>query len=261
MIAIFEKLDRYFMGNWRLAVLDLEKGRWLIDPKPAIIAYLKSQNAKGRHILIQPKAPENYLLADDISPKLLCAHHKRPDGSFKPGRMIVETSPSNFQVWLHFNHPLGLDQKRFLLRILRSDPAADPNNRFGRCPGFRNRKAKYQTAQGHFPLAKLIWIDWSHQTWIPDGFCFPRMPQASTVSPLPSFWGVCQSLSRDRYQKENESRTDFSYALALIRKGFSDDQIRSRILAERSNWNHHRNEKKQMLYIDRTIGRARKILG
>lgn len=261
MIRIFEKLDRYFKSNWRLAVLDLEKGRWIIDPKPAIIPYLKAQNAKGRHILMQPKDPQNYLLADDLSHALLCFHHKQPNGAFKPGRMVVETSPHNFQVWIHFTHPLSMDQKRFLLRKLHSDPGADPNNRFGRCPGFRNRKEKHRGLQGHFPLAKLIWVDWSHQTCIPEGFSFPRMPQNSTVSHLPSFWGVCQFLSRDRYQKENESRTDFSYALALIRKGFSDDQIRSRILAERSNWNHHRTVKKQMLYIDRTIGRARKIVG
>jgi hypothetical protein len=31
MIRILEKLDRYFKSNWRLAVLDLEKGRWMIE--------------------------------------------------------------------------------------------------------------------------------------------------------------------------------------------------------------------------------------
>jgi hypothetical protein len=261
MIEIFQKLDRYFKSNWHLAVLDLKKGRWIIEPKSALIPYLKAQNAQGRHILIQPKNPETYLLADDLSDSLLCTHHKRPDGSFKPGRMVVKTSPHNFQVWIHFRNPLCLEQKRFLLRKLRSDPGADPNNRFGRCPGFRNRKEKYQSPQGNFPLAKLIWVDWKHQTQIPEGFFIPPMSPKATLSPLPSFGGVCQNIARDHYQKGNESQTDFAYTLALIRKGFSDDQIRSRIQAERSNWDHHQGEYKQMLYLNRTIARARKIAG
>jgi hypothetical protein len=72
---------------------------------------------------------------------------------------------------------------------------------------------------------------------------------------------VCQNITRDRYQKGNESQTDFAYTLALIRKGFSDEQIRSRILAERSNWNHHQGEYKQRFYLNSTITQARKIIG
>jgi hypothetical protein len=260
MITIFEKLNRYFQANWHLAVLDLKKGLWTIEPKPAVIPYLKAENAKGRHILIQPKDPSTYILADDLSHRLLSAHHKHPDGSFKPGRMVVETSAHNFQVWIHSQHPVTLDQKRFLLHKLKSDPGADPNNRFGRCPGFRNRKEKYQTPQGFFPLAKLIWIDWKHQTLIPACFYPSQITQPSSLSLLPLLGGVCQSLSRDRYQKENDSQTDFAYTLALIRKGFSDEQIRSRILTERSCWNHHQGDKKQMQYLNRTILRAREIV-
>jgi hypothetical protein len=259
MIAIFEKLDRYFLSNWRLAVLDLNRAIWTLKPKPAVIPYLKAENAKGRHILIQPADPSNYLMADDLSGALLLAHHKFPDGAFKPGRMIVETSPGNFQVWIHSKYPISIDQKRFLLQKLKSDPGADPNNRFGRCPGFRNRKEKYQNPQGFFPLAKLIWIDWNHQTLIPDAFYTPQTPQSPSLSHQPLLGGVCQSLSRNRYQKNNESETDFAYTLALIRKGFSDDQIRSRILVERANWNHHQGEKKQTQYMNRTIRSAREI--
>lgn len=259
LITIFEKLNRYFLSNWRLAVLDLNKALWTLKPKPAVIPYLKAENAKGRHILIQPADPSNYLLADDLSDSLLLAHHKLPDGSFKPGRMVVETSPCNFQVWIHSKHPISLDQKRFLLQILKSDPGADPNNRFGRCPGFRNRKEKYQSPQGFFPLAKLIWIDWNRQALIPDAFYTPKTHQPPSLSHQPLLGGVCQSLSRNRYQKNSESETDFAYTLALIRKGFSDERIRSRILDERSNWNNHHGEKNQMHYLDRTIRRAREF--
>jgi len=261
MVTIFEKLDKYFLQNWRLAVLDLKKGRWTLEnPSPAFIPYLKAENANGMHILIQPKDPSNYLLADDISQSLLSHQHKYPDGSFKPGRMVVETSPHNFQVWIHSNQPLSLDQKRFLLQKLKSDPGADPNNRFGRCPGFRNRKEKYQSPQGFFPLAKLIWIDWEQQTRIPEWFFTSKNTPSSPFSHQPPWGGVCHNISRNRYLKDNESETDFAYSLALIRKGFSDDQIKSRILTERSNWKNHLGETKQMLYLNRTIRRAREIV-
>jgi len=260
MITIFKKLNRYFLSNWRLAVLDLKKGRWLLEPEPAVIAYLKAENAHGRHILMQPKDPAAYLLADDLTEATLRAHHTLPDGTFKPGRMVVETSPGNFQVWIHFDHPLGLEQKRFLLQRLRSDPGADPNNRFGRCPGFRNRKEKHKSSNGYFPLAKLIWIDWKYRTRIPDGFCRPRMLRNATLSPQPPWGGVCRRFSRDHYNKGDESRTDFAYALSLIRKGCSDEHIRSCILAERPDWTHHQGEKRKSEYLNRTIHRARKVV-
>jgi hypothetical protein len=79
-----EKLNRYFLSNWRLAILDLNKGCWLLEPKPALIPYLKAENANGMHILIQPKDPSTYLLADDLSGTLLLAHHKLPDSSPLP---------------------------------------------------------------------------------------------------------------------------------------------------------------------------------
>jgi hypothetical protein len=259
MIAIFEKLDRYFLSNWRLAVLDLNKGLWTVEPNTLCIPYLKAENANGRHILIQPKDPSHYLMADDLSRHLLQTHHMLADGSFKSGRMVVETSPHNFQVWIHSREPLSVDQKRLLLQKLKSDPGADPNNRFGRCPGFRNRKEKYQNTQGFFPLAKLIWIDWKHQTLIPKWFLNRPTVTSVPLSLQPLLGGVCQKLFRDRYQKSSESETDFAYTLALIRKGFSDEQIRSCILTERSNWSHHKGKVAQTKYLNRTIRRAREI--
>lgn len=259
MVTIFEKLDRYFRSNWRLAVLDPGKGRWLIEPKPSIISYLKAENAHGRHILIQPKDPATYLLADDITPDVLCAHHKLPDGRFKPGRMVVETSPQNCQVWIHCQSPLGLERKRMILKKLRSDPGADPNNRFGRCPGFRNRKEKYLPLYGFFPLAKLIWIDWKNRAIIPDGYCMPSDTRSNSLSHQPPLGGVCQTYSRNHFYKGDESQADFSYALSLMRRGFSDERIRSCILTERVDWLHHRGQKRQMDYLNRTIRSARRI--
>jgi len=67
---------------------------------------------------------------------------------------------------------------------------------------------------------------------------------------------VCR-LCRDHYDKGNESQTDFAYA--LVRKGLSDEEIRRRIFAERTNWKNQLGTK-QAHYLYRTIQRARNII-
>lgn len=251
MERIFGKLNRYFRGNFCLAVLDDAAGRWPVKPWPGNIAYLKAENANGRHILLQPFAAAQpfYLLADDITPRLLNRHHKNRDGSWKPGRMIVETSPGNFQVWIHSSRFLRLEEKRYWLKRLRSDPGASPKDRWGRCPGFRNRKTKHRDSEGRYPLSRLIWIDWKNEVFVP------------SLSHQP-VGGVCRKnhLSRADYERGDESATDFAYAVALSRRGYSNDEIYKRLLNERSSWMNHMGSKKKWSYLCRTIDGAKRIV-
>jgi len=169
MNSIFKKLSRYFCAKWQLAVLDLNTGRWIISSAVKNIPYLKAENGNGRHILIQPISESSpyYLMIDDLSIQTIQYHHKNHDGTWKPGRMVVETSPDNYQVWIHSNRFLSIAEKRYWLKKLCNDPGADPNNRWGRCPGFRNRKEKHKDSKGGYPLAKLIWVDWKNKALIP----------------------------------------------------------------------------------------------
>ncbi len=257
MEKIFHKLNRFFRGEWSLAVLDLESGRWLIPPKLSNINYLKRENTLGRHIILQPKRQENYLLVDDITREIIRRHHQNPEGHWKPGRMAVETSPENYQVWIRSSRRLPLDEKRYWLDKLHNDPGADPNNRWGRCPGFRNRKEKHRSQHGKYPLARLVWVDWKHQADIPT-----HKPDKKNFSPLPPGGGVChyKSLTRSNYEKGNNSLTDFSYAMALARKKFSIDEIKQRILSERSDWKNHQSERKRQDYLERTVRKAMSII-
>jgi len=260
MEHLLAKLNRYFRRRWHLAVLDPEQGRWIVAPSAGHIGYLRAQNACGRHILMQPAHDGCYLLADDLSWPIICRHHRFADGSWKPGRMVVETSPANYQVWIHSTRSLSLTEKRYWLKKLLSDPGADPNQRWGRCPGFRNRKEKYRTLDGYYPLARLIWIDWQKSATIPR----PDManPQKPPLSPPPQRGLVChlKPLSRIDYDRGNESATDFAYALALARRGFTDETIRERLIKERICWKNHHNPRKRTLYLDRTIRRARALI-
>jgi hypothetical protein len=261
MKSIFDKLHRFFNGNWQLAVLNLKKGLWRLDPHIDKIPCLKAHNAKGRHIFMQPLDQPHYLLVDDLNWITVKRHHKLPDNTWKPGRMVVETSAHNFQVWIRSSQPLSLQQKRSLLQMLQSDPGADPNNRFGRCPGFRNRKDQYQSPDGKYPLCKLIWIDWLSVAHIPQHL----LQHHSTSSPNlshPPRGGVCLQTppSRCLYQRNGESETDFSYALALSRKGYPDHIIRSLIIEQRTSWQNHLGEIRKNAYINRTIAKARSII-
>jgi len=260
METIFQKLTRYFDNLWHLGVLDPKRGLWTVQPSPEKISTLKARNARGCHIFMKPVRLDHYLLADDLSRDALSHQHRLPDGRWKPGRMIVETSPGNFQVWIHSKRPLTSHEKQFWLQKMHSDPAAHPQNRWGRAPGFRNTKEKHRSPDGRYPLAKLIWIDWVSQADIPA--LRPQTPISPTVShPHPGGLVCRQSLlSRRHYLRGNESATDFAYAIALARRGASDQQIRERIRSERNIWTNHQGETRINRYLDRTIRRARAVV-
>jgi len=263
MENIFNKLHRFFKDGFHLAVLNMEAGaRWIVEPKPRNIAYLKAENAQGRHILIKPQSQESYLMADDLSPNVLRLHHKFNDGSWKPGRMVVETSAQNYQVWIHAHRPIPLLEKRHWLKKLKSDPGADPSNRWGRCPGFRNRKKKHYEASKGYPLAKLVWIDWKQKAHIPEPDIPAPLCNKSPFSHQPLEGGVCQniSISRQHYERGDESATDFAYALALMRRGAGDSSVRGRLLLERSHWKNHAGSRRREAYFARTIEKARRLV-
>ncbi len=260
MKKLFCKLQRFFNDYYHLAVLDMIAGkRWIVEPRSSNISYLKAENAQGQHILIQPVAQSCYLMADDITAHLLHRHHQFYNGTWKPGRMVVETSPGNYQVWIHSSRPLELDEKRYWLKKMKSDPGADPCNRWGRCPGFRNRKPIYRDVSGIYPLARLIWIDWRRRVHIPR----PKMPTSKLkkipLSPLPLEGGVCHSREthRNNYLRNDESATDFAYAMALFRRGTSENNIRAKLLEQRSDWKNHVGVKRKEAYLNRTIHRAK----
>ena len=260
MDIIVAKLERYFQNSWHFGVLDPQRELWSVAPSLAKIPYLKAQNARGCHIFMQPLRLAHFLLADDLAWEVIWRQHRLPDGRWKPARLVIETSPGNFQVWIHSRRPLSLEEKKHWLQKLGSDPAAHPQNRWGRAPGFRNRKEKYRSPAGHYPLARLVWIDSTTLADIP--VLAEPLPQ-HVLTFHPSRRGpVCrrQDCSRAHFQRPDESATDFAYALALLRRGFTDHQIRARLLEERTSWANHQGGSRISHYLDRTIQRARQIL-
>jgi hypothetical protein len=253
---IFYKLHRFFDAQWRLAVLNDTKGLWVVSADNP--ACLKAHNARGHHILIQPAHPCEgyYMMADDLSMDHLKRQHQYAHTQWKPGRMIVETSLGNFQVWIHSDRQLSVNEKRFWLQKMGSDPSAHPYHRWGRCPGFFNRKQQHRSPSGRFPLARLIWVDWQNKAQIPTipSDIPPLLPVSTTPQPLQS------TIRRFDYQRHNESITDFAYALALARRGVPREHIIQRILEERHDWSHHLGSKRMNNYLDRTVDKAITII-
>ena len=70
--------------------------------------------------------------------------------------------------------------------------------------------------------------------------------------------GVChnKSISRFNYEKNDDSKTDFAYALALARRGCPQSDIQKRLLTERTHWKNHEGIRRKNSYILRTIEKA-----
>ena len=267
MEKIFGKMERYFkryeFGVYREAENAKDKGAvWSVKPSGNLENYLKAMNANGKHIFIRPTFEREpfYMMCDDHSKQDIDTHHKE-NGKWKPGRLVVESSPGNYQVWVKSNRPLSNEEKSHWLKKMGSDPGASPNHRWGRAPGFRNKKEKYQTEKGH-PLAKLVWVDWKGSAEIPK----VELPKEE-IKQTPNYdrkavsTRSAQSLpSRVDFERGDNSSTDFSYALALFRRGVDRTEVESRILSEREDWQHHKGEKAMKDYFKRTLDRAENVI-
>jgi len=80
--------------------------------------------------------------------------------------------------------------------------------------------------------------------------------------PLPLEGGVCHCLKihRHHYFCGDESATDFAYAMALFRRGAAEEDVRSRVREQRSDWTNHVGIKRKEAYLKRTVQRAKLLV-
>jgi hypothetical protein len=274
MSPVFDKLANYF-GDYELGVFKEAEGEkdgavWTVKPGHENIGYLKAMNAQGKHIFIRPtfETEPHFMLHDDVNREGLAKYHQDPNGHWKPGRFVIESSPGNYQVWIKSDRSLAVEEKKHWLSKMDSDPGASPRHRWGRCPGFRNRKEKYKTDQG-YPLARFEWIDWKNTATIPNAEITQEPRHTTTLPPaLPLTKCAGDMPTRDRYYKGvdekgkvRHSEQDFAYMLALIRRGMDDETIKSRIRAERTDWGNHKGPKRMEHYLTESLQKARSIIG
>ena len=124
-----------------------------------LIPLLRYENIPPRdaHIYIRPLGDHNrrFTLLDDLTQDAVDCLNK--DG-YTPSA-LVETSPGNFQAWLKHARPLERRLATLAARSLAerfdADSSAAGWMRYGRLPGFTNRKPDYRKPDGNFPFVLL----------------------------------------------------------------------------------------------------------
>jgi hypothetical protein len=129
---------------------------WNLDELLGSIPWLKSQNADDRNIYIRPKGKSALTLLDDLSAETL---ERMRHSGFSPA-VIVETSPDNFQAWLHHGRALSKEISMAVARALGEEfngaPSAAEGKHFGRLVGFENRSPRHRQPGGHYPMVRLV---------------------------------------------------------------------------------------------------------
>ena len=249
----FARVSSFFTDSFQFGVhaSDGPKSKvWEVAAEQKYLPYLRAENCKGNNIFMRPliEASKFFLLVDDLNKTQVTAHINQP------GRMVVETSPLNYQVWVRSANPLDDPIKKVLLVEFGSDPGAAPNKRWGRAVGFTNRKPKHKGVDGLYPFAKLVYFDCSSVVLnVPEQT--PEMENVGlfgTPNGTPARGERCRS----DFDTGDPSQTDFRYCMSLIRQGLSDSEIYDRILSERSDWQHHTGVNRDK-YLKRTIVKAR----
>jgi hypothetical protein len=229
---------------------DKEKNRtvkrtWTKEQILSSINFLKAKNANGYNVYCRPLSYE-YVLLDDLKREVL------DDLAKLQPCLLMETSPNNFQAFIHLSQMPENREIAFLIcqdlcQIFDADKASAEPDHIGRLPGFTNQKPKYQDANGLFPFVKL------HKS----------KDRLSTYQFSPQS-GLCakkdaQSASTKKRVNNNtqidQSRADFNLACMLIRQGKDDSFIYEKIKLQFNSDKH-----KETDYIPRTIKNARKLL-
>ena len=145
------QIQDFFGSDAEFACQTEGKGLFPVEP---ITPRLRAKNASGCSIFVRPASSKEpyYLLLDDLTPQQLKAHQH------KPGRLTIETSPANYQVWIHFGTALNNPTKAALIRLCGADTAAAPRGRYGRCPGFLNKKASRTSPSERWAEGRQHWV-------------------------------------------------------------------------------------------------------
>ena len=143
--------DLGILGDGRMYRLEALKASRILRMLP----YCKYRNANGAHIYIRPTGESAYTLLDDLDLAIL---NRLETEGYAP-TAVIETSPGSFQAWLRHEQPLPKELGTIAAKTLAEQFAADRSaadwRRFGRAPGFTNRKPQHRNGLGFYPFARL----------------------------------------------------------------------------------------------------------
>jgi hypothetical protein len=232
-----------------------------------MLGYLKYRNANGAHIYIRPAGESSYTLLDDL--KLATLHRMEAEG-YSPAA-VVETSPGSFQAWLRHEQPLSKELGTIAAKTLAEHFGADRSaadwRRFGRAPGFTNRKPQYRSGLGLYPFAQLH----SHNgqpyakaaTFHARIMNLRRTVEEERAAIRRSFAArplrFPASLSLDRFRtsqrySDRPAAADMAFCIAACSQGWATSEIAAEL--SRCDLSRDTNRSRKAAYIKRTVTKA-----
>jgi hypothetical protein len=270
--AIFRKLLAAIPSiGYDLGIL-ADRGMYRLEAVPTrrilcMLPYLKYRNANGAHIYLRPTGESAFTLLDDLAPTALA----RLDTEGYDPAAVVETSPGSFQAWLRHEQPLSKELGTLAAKTLAARFGADQSaadwRRFGRAPGFTNRKPQHQNVQGLYPFARLT----SHA-----GQPFPalksfgiqlaklqeraeqeraaaRLNYASKATHYPGPVMLSRFRTSARYIGR-PAAADMAFSIAAYAQGWSESDIAAALA--RDYLSRDKNHTRKAAYIHRTVSKA-----
>ncbi len=248
------------------------KGMHRLEALPAnrilrMLSNLKYRNANGAHIYIRPTGESCYTLLDDLTPASI--YGLRAAG-YAPAA-VIETSPGSFQAWLRHLRPLskalGTIAAKTLAEQFGADRSAADWRRFGRAPGFTNRKPQHRNAQGLYPFALLQWhrgqvFDATETFYAKLDFLQKQTDQERTAarhrfvacaSPSPASLTLSRFRLLPRYQGR-PAAADIAFCIAACARGWSKPEIAAAL--SNDYLSRDQNDSRRSAYIHRTYSKA-----
>lgn len=215
-----------------------------------VAAWLRARNAAGGQVWCRPAAEAHPLvMLDDLPVAVALAVCRKYRGA------AVETSPGNAQVWIVLCKPLGRHERQVvagaLAELVGADPAAVSEPRWGRLPGFRQRKPGK--------------TGWTNLLTFSNGPTLDPSPHLRSGAGLHPTGGRVPSLGMGEWagaeRGRDESKVEFAYALHCLRHSVAVDQIVAAVASRAYARGKRRTQAQAEGYARKTVDAAsRKLL-
>ena len=232
-----------------------------------MLRYLKYRNTNGAHIYIRPTGESAYTLLDDLNRTTL----ERLDAEGYAPAAVVETGPGSFQAWLRHEQALSKELGTIAAKTLAEQFSADLSaadwRRFGRAPGFTNRKPQHRNGLGFYPFARLH--NHSGQPFAEaSGFHARILTLQRTVAEertairlsfafRPHRFLASVSLTRFRTSQRYRGRpaaADMAFCIAACSQGWAASDVAAEL--SRCYLSRDANRDRKAAYINRTVTKA-----
>ena len=275
--AVIRQVDAMHVQAFEVGVFDsiaeqMIPRTWSKEALVKSVAWLRFENLQGRNIYVRPTGVHSLSLIDDLKPE---AVEKMRAAGFTPA-LVVESSPSNFQVWLQHGRVLAKDLStaaaKALARRFGGDQGSADWRHFGRLAGFTNRKEKHRQSDGYFPYVRLLEAT---GTQYREAARFLREVEAEFKA------GVEASVKRREFLRKRpqpaagpikgieyfrnspkyggaQSRSDLAYAVYALDHGVPESRVRDAIATQDLSFKG--SSARQSDYIDRIIDKASAFL-